>query len=269
MHLKETGAPVRKPVKLAIWVVLLGSLFAAGATQAQNKTSNDTWQSHIATDQPEVIFRTYCAACHGANGDGKGVEKIMLDPAPADFTSAKKRSELSRAHMIETVNKGTINKNGKPTAMVGWKSHLSREQVEAVVDYVIVSFMDGKLASNTMDHSQGHQHQGHDHSAMNVATVDYPYGLKPAMPSGKSIYSAQCAKCHGDKGDGQGNPAVVGKTRPRNFLDPEFQRVATGFTLYSAVSNGRGHMPGWNKALSKQEIADVSEFVLQTFAKPR
>lgn len=263
MHRKETGVTARKKVSLASWVVLLGSLFGAEVALAQSTAKNNTWQSHLRVDQPEVIYRSHCAACHGANGDGKGVEKSMFDPSPADFTSEHERTDLTRAHMIEAVTKGSMTDEGKPTAMIGWKSHLSRDQIEAVVDYIIVRFMDGRTAPAKADPSRGRQHMA------NVRAVDYPFGLKPGLPSGKTIYSANCAKCHGDKGDGQGNPEAVGKTRPRSFLDANFQRSATGFTLFSAVSNGRGHLPAGNKPLSNQEMADVSEYVLQSFAKPR
>lgn len=269
MHCKVIGVATRKKVSLASWAVLLGSLFGAEVALAQNNAKNNSWQSQLSVDQPEVIYRRHCAGCHGASGDGKGVPKTMFDPSPADFTSEHERADLTRAHMIEAVSKGVMTNRGKPTAMIAWKGHLSREQIEAVVDHIIVRFMDGRTASATADHSQGHQHIGHDHSAANIRAVDYPFGLKPGLPSGQAIYSTNCAKCHGDRGDGQGNPAAVGKTRPRSFLDASFQRSATGFTLFSAVFNGRGHIPAWNKPLSNQEIADVSEYVLQSFAKPR
>lgn len=269
MHCRKVGVATRKQISLASWAVLLGSLFAAEVALAQNSAKNNTWQSQLSVDQPEVIYRRHCAACHGANGDGKGVQKSMFDPSPADFTSEHERADLTRAHMIEAVGKGVRSDKGKPTAMIAWNRHLSREQIEAVVDYIIVRFMDGRTAQAMADSSQGHQHIGHDHSAANIRAVDYPFGLKPGLPSGQTIYAANCAKCHGDKGDGQGNSAAVGKPRPRSFLDASFQQSATGFTLFSAVSNGRGHIPAWNKHLSNQEIADVSEYVLQSFAKPR
>ena len=164
--------------------------------------------------------------------------------------------------MIEVLNKGT-RKKGKRTGMIAFKDHLSPQQIESVVDYVIVTFMDGKLASKAQ------VHVGHDHSAETVKTVDYPYGLKPIASRGKSIYSANCQSCHGEKGDGRGNPAQMGSINARNFHDADFVKSVSGFSLFSAVSRGPGHMPVGQKILPNQDIADVSEYVLRTYSKPR
>lgn len=225
------------------------------------------WKSHLSPENPDVIFRQHCAACHGVKGDGKSLAEYALDPPPRDFTAPKARTELSRAHMIEVLNKGAISKQGKPTAMIAWKKHLSREQIEAVVDYVIVTFMDGKVASNEQLHAEGLEHKGHNHSAANVKPVDYPFGLKPNATRGQTLYTANCQTCHGEDGDGEGKSAR-GAIKPRNFHDPDFHQFANGFTLFSAVSRGRGHMPAWDKTLSNQDIADVSEYVLQSYVKP-
>jgi mono/diheme cytochrome c family protein len=279
MHRNTASTVVFKKTSLAAAVMLLASWCAAGTSQAQ------TWKSHVSASTPDAIYRQHCMACHGEKGDGKTMAQYALDPPPENFTSEEARSELSRAHMIEVLNKGSFTKEGKATGMIAWKSHLSREQIEAVVDYVIVKFMDGKVVPNEQAHEEGHEqegheheghgheHHGHDHSHKRhdhskIKSVDYPYGLKPNMAHGQSVYSANCAACHGGKGDGHGDPARMASLKPRNFHDADFHEFATGFTLFSAVSRGRGHMPSWEKTLSTQEIADVSEYVLRTFVKP-
>jgi mono/diheme cytochrome c family protein len=185
----------------------------------------------------------------------------VLEPAPRDFTDEKARKDLSRAHMIEVLKKGTLTKDGKRTPMLGWKDHFTQEQMESVVDYIIITFMGGRAAEKEDPHD--HRHKGHDHS--HVKAVDYPYGLKADAARGKTVYTANCAACHGDRGDGRGNPARVGKSKPRNFHEDAFRETANGFSLFSAITLGKGHMPMWDKKLSNQEIADVSEYVLETF----
>lgn len=251
--------------QLAAGAVLLATCFAAGSAAAQATA----WKSHLSTDAPDVLYRQYCLVCHGDKGDGKTLAQYALDPPPRDFTSEKARNELSRAHMIEVLNKGTRTSKGKPTAMVAWRDHFSREQIETVVDYIIVKFMEGKVAPNDQVHGEGHAHKGHDHSAANVKSVDYPYGLTPNASRGKPLYAANCQTCHGEKGDGRGSAVRTGLINPRNFHDADFREFASGFSLFSAVSRGRGHMPAWEKNLSKQDIADVSEYVLRTFVTPQ
>lgn len=246
-------------------IMVLASLFSVGAIAAQTQSGRPS----ASVDAPGTIYQNNCSVCHGERGDGKSMARFALDPPPADFTSEKIRKKLSRAHMIEVLSKGTRTKEGKPTAMVAWTSQLSRKHIETVVDYVIVKFMDGKVAQNDQIHAEGHEHQGHDHSVANVKVADYPYGLKANAARGESIYSANCARCHGAKGDGTGNSALTGPNKPRNFHDADFRQFATGFSLFSAVSRGNGHMPAWGETLSNQEIADVSEYVRRTYVGRR
>ncbi|HYD61448.1 MAG TPA: c-type cytochrome [Noviherbaspirillum sp.] len=256
----ETPASnVRGKSQLATAALLLASCLAAGTAQAQGK-----WKSHMSTDEPDKLYRHYCAVCHGENGDGQTMAKYALDPPPADFTSDKARKTLFRAHMIEVLKKGAVTKDGMRTAMISWKDHLNQQQMETLADYIIVKFMDGKAVSGA--HPEGHEHHGHDHS--HVKQVDYPYGLTPNVARGQSVYAANCQTCHGVKGDGRGSNPRAALIKPRNFQTADFREFANGFTLFSAVSRGRGHMPAWDKNLSNQEIADVSEYVLLTYVKP-
>lgn len=169
--------------------------------------------------------------------------------------------------MIEVLNKGSRTKEGKPVAMVAWKSQLSARQIEAVVDYVIVTFMKGIVVPDDQLRAEGLEHKGHDHSTANVRPREYPYGLTPRIAQGKAIYAASCARCHGKRGDGRGNAALGGADKPRSFRDADFREFASGYSLFSAVSQGNGHMPAWENTLSNQVRADVAEYFLHTFVK--
>ena len=83
--------------------------------------------------KPELIFKNNCTVCHGDRGDGRSRASTSLVPPPRDFTTA---ANLTREIMIAAVT------NGKPgTAMTSWKTQLSEQQIEAVVDYVRDTFM--------------------------------------------------------------------------------------------------------------------------------
>ena len=83
------------------------------------------------------------------------------------------------------------------------------------------------------------------------------------------IYHDYCSVCHGANGDGRGKPALTSANPPRNFRDPDFREFASGFSLFSAIAEGNGHVPAWSKTLNNQNIADVSEYVLWTLVQPR
>jgi mono/diheme cytochrome c family protein len=249
-----------KAARRAAFFTLLAAAFAAGPAAAQAQK----WKSYMSTDEPDKLYRHYCSVCHGDKGDGQTVARFTLDPAPRDFTSEKAREELSRDHMLQVLMKGSFTKDGKRTAMVSWKDSLSPEQMETVVDYVIVKFMEGRPADNVHDHNDP-RHKHHDHTK--AKQVDYPYGLQTDAVRGKTVYAASCQSCHGDKGDGKGLDPRVAQIKPRNFLSQDFRDYATGFSLFSSVSRGRGHVPAWDKNLSNQEIADVSEYIMRAYVR--
>jgi mono/diheme cytochrome c family protein len=65
----------------------------------------------------EAVYRESCATCHGGSGEGgSGPSLVGVD------------DRLSRAEHIDIVREGRGN-------MPGWDASLSREEIEAVVDY--------------------------------------------------------------------------------------------------------------------------------------
>lgn len=250
-----------KSVRAAASVVL--ALLAATSAGAQHREGQ---RLPATPDRPDVIYWNHCSVCHGEKGDGQSFARHSLKPPPQNFTDPKFRKESSRAHMIETVRKGAKTKEGDPTAMIKWTGRLDDKRIEAVVDYIIVKFMAGERAPDSAS-NVGHEHHGHDHS--HVKQVDYPFGLKPSEARGKSLYGTLCARCHGANGDGKGLALPGDINKPRNFRAPDFREFANGFTMFSAVSRGHGEMPEFGKILARQDIADVSEYVLKAFVKPR
>lgn len=246
------------------FIVFFATLLLASAASAQVQKPGTRPPAPV--ERPDQIFMNYCSVCHGEKGDGNSRARFSLNPPPADFTSDKMRGKVTRAHMIETVKKGARTPEGRPTAMQGWAKQLSDQHIEAVVDYVIVKFMDGRLAA---DESQmdPKKHVGHEHG--HVKHVDYPFGLQASAERGKTVYAAHCIACHGEKGNGKGAEALSKNLQPRNFQEREFRESATGFALYAAVSRGNSQMPAFESSLSRQDIADVSEYVLREFIKPR
>jgi mono/diheme cytochrome c family protein len=97
-----------------------------------------------------------------------------------------------------------------------------------------------------------------------------PNGLKGDVAAGRKFYNANCATCHGVKGDGQGPRAYFINPKPRVFTSAESRAILNRPVLFAATSEGRrgSEMPAWDKVLSPQEIADVSEYVFRAFIQP-
>ena len=77
------------------------------------------------------IFFKHCKACHGDKGDGKTFAANVLSPPPKNFTSKKSKQELTEQRMLESITEGR-----KGTAMMPWKSRLSQQEIQEVVNYI-------------------------------------------------------------------------------------------------------------------------------------
>ena len=94
-------------------------LFSVGVLFAQDE------------NRGRVIFEAHCIVCHGLQGKGDGLSSEALIPKPRDFTDPDVKASLTKDSVMNTVL------NGKPgTQMEGWKTRLSVEDVQAVMEYI-------------------------------------------------------------------------------------------------------------------------------------
>ncbi|MHA1527706.1 MAG: c-type cytochrome [Alphaproteobacteria bacterium] len=223
------------------------------------------------TDIGRAIYSRDCSVCHGDRGDAASWAKNSLDPAPAAFT-AHGLEQLSRESMIDTVTFGA-----KDSAMMPFTVQLSNEEIAATVDYIRAAFMPEGMGpgGEGHDHGEGHDDHGEGHAAGHAGgaaeDAPFPAGLVGDPVWGKEFYNANCAECHGPKGDGQGRRAyfmIVQK--PENFLSREARAELDRPKLFGYVNEGvvGTTMPAWNKVLTQQEIANVAEYVYRAFLNP-
>lgn len=218
----------------------------------------------------KALYAQNCIACHGARGQGSELSIGGSKPA-RDLASPQARAELTRERMISSVT------TGRPgTAMAGFGSRLQAPDIEAVVDYVRAALMVPQTQISGTDAHAGRQAATRAPAPAGAKSADsgmkqpMPNGLKGNAVAGERFYMANCATCHGAKGDGKGPRAYFISPKPRVFIDPTFTSGFNRPAIYAATSVGRlgTEMPAWNKVLSDQEIANVTEFVFQRFVLP-
>lgn len=224
--------------------------------------------ARAATDAP-ALYHNYCSVCHGDKGDGKSRAAGSLSTLPRDFTSASSKAELNPARIAAVVA------HGKPgTAMVGWKTQLSEGDIQKLADFVYQRFVMGQAGtpaegggiSGTRAHG-GREADTASTSARVDMTAGLPNGLKGDSKRGGAFYNANCATCHGTRGDGAGPRAYFINPKPRNFIDERSRARFNRLALYAAVSEGRlgSEMPAWKQVATAQQMADVAEYVFQSF----
>jgi mono/diheme cytochrome c family protein len=253
---------------LATWIT--AALGLAAAAQA------------IAAPDPAALYHNYCSVCHGDRGNGQSRATGALSTLPRDFTSEASKRELTRERIASAIA------HGRPgTAMVGWKTQLSATDIERLADYVLTRFVQGQgHAAPSAAISGTRAHGGREADAANnnnvtanraastsvppvEMTAGLPNGLKGDTKRGGAFYLANCATCHGARGDGAGPRAYFINPKPRNFIDEASRARLNRVALYAGISEGRlmSEMPAWKHVATPQQIADVSEYVFQTFIR--
>jgi len=214
----------------------------------------------VASSDGVRLYKKHCAACHGDKGSGAQWTQYSLNPAPRDFTAAAARKELSRERMINSVT------HGRPgTAMMSFSKRLSDKQIATIVDYIRDSFMRLDTAADPMAVAP---------RTLMVAppadmTLAFPHGLMGDIQRGRQFYMNNCFTCHGRQGLGDGPRSGFIHPRPRNFVAAESRRTLNRPALFRAIARGKQGtvMPAWATVLDNQQIADVAEFVFQTFIR--
>lgn len=203
------------------------------------------------------IYAESCSVCHGDRGAGSLWASGGLKPPPRDFT----QGTIPRDAMIAAVT------HGRPgTAMPSFAAQLKPADVAAVVDFI----RDNLMPKTTS--LQGATTNVRAASATPPGTYQAPLppGLRGDPARGRGLYNANCATCHGERGDGAGPRAYFIVPKPRNFLDPAVRKAFDRKALFHATRNGviGREMPAWGKVFNDQQIADVTEYVYRTFIRP-
>jgi len=207
------------------------------------------------------VYGHFCQVCHGDRG--QGVASAEMTGIPRDLTTLKAQEGLTRERLVNAVTHG---QHGPINA--GFADKLSAENVGAVVDYVRKVLIPD-LAKIDSEPAAGAQAGNSGSQPVLKADMSAPLqkGLIGDIQLGEQFYMANCATCHGKKGDAQGPRAYFINPKVRSFQDEYARTMLNRPTIFKSVAMGRPgtEMPAWGKVLSEQEIANVTEFVFQTF----
>jgi mono/diheme cytochrome c family protein len=216
-----------------------------------------------------VLYHNYCSVCHGDKGNGQSRATGALSTPPRDLTSPAARAELTRERIAAAI---AVGKPG--TAMVGWRTQLSDTDINRLADHVYTRFVQGQAAAAAAPISGTRAHGGREADAASTSarvgmSAGLPNGLQGDARRGGAFYNANCATCHGTRGDGAGPRAYFINPKPRNFITDEARSRYNRLAIYAAVSEGRlgTEMPAWNKVATPQQMADVSEYLFQSFIR--
>lgn len=91
-----------------------------------------------------------------------------------------------------------------------------------------------------------------------------------AAEDAEATYKAQCMKCHGANGDGNGHTAM--KIKPADLRSDEVQKLSDE-ELYKSIAFGVGHKQYVHafaeRGLSAKQIADVVRYIRRLAQTPK
>lgn len=98
--------------------------------------------------------------------------------------------------------------------------------------------------------------------------VQNPVASTPAaLAATKTLYSANCGPCHGDKGKGDGVAAAGLNPKPADHTSAGVQGQTDG-AIFWKMSEGRAPMPAYKKIFSDQQRWELVNFI-RTLAKKK
>ncbi len=271
------------------------------------------------------LYRQHCVTCHGVAGSGAGPSARALNPYPRDFRPGwfKFTSTAGGMKPVRQDIERTLLRGAPGTAMPSF-SFLSEEEIASLVEYVRYLAMRGEFElflmrlvideeeylplDRTYVQEDGLEPVFFLWEMAEDAVVeppprppfDKPEQRAASIARGRELYAmkeAQCVKCHGPEGLGDGedaelyddwNKPKVGVTpektrdlaelftlplqeiRPRNFHEGVFRGGSRPKDLYWRIHVGlqgtpmpaAGPGPGSQGVLEPEEIWHVVHYIL-------
>lgn len=97
----------------------------------------EIWTDPQMVARGEEIYGAKCAACHGANGNGRGSASAGLALKPADLTDSRMVAQMPGDYWVWRVSEGGLVEPFRAlgSAMPAWKGDLSLRDRWAVIAY--------------------------------------------------------------------------------------------------------------------------------------
>lgn len=174
----------------------------------------------------QQLYARHCATCHGARGDGDGPGAMALHPRPARLAE----HEYSTARLADVLWNGVAG-----AAMPAWRDRAAEDR--AAIAQAVRALARPQEAP-----------------APDAAQAEL----------GARVFAANCAQCHGPRGEGNGTAAAELAISPVSFRR---QRPTVGHAL-EVLRNGIEGTPmaPWTPRLSEAELIAVVHYVRGFYA---
>ena len=192
----------------------------------------------------KVLYKEYCAQCHGFTGKGDGPAASALEPKPAIHANMP-FDKLPMEYLYTVINHGGVAV-GKSPNMPYWGLTIGQQGVADVIAYLKVTF---KGVPDVPAAAGGQAGACVQPRKTAKAPDDFLSKTNPlsssagAIKAGKELFlkTAQpvaCVMCHGEQGDGKGLMGAALVPPPRNFTCGAMMKDISDGQLFWIIKNG-------------------------------
>ncbi len=162
------------------------AVFAVGCGETDDPSGKPA-RTEDVINVGKRVYAEHCAKCHGPQGKGDGTEKGLTPPKPRDLTAGKFKFVSTTSKLPTEDDLYRIVRGGSVgTKMEAFSQKLSEYRCWAVVYYL-------------------QQLAGIENDELTLYEVPPMPPRKPEdKKEGQRLFLANCSKCHGDGGKGDG-----------------------------------------------------------------
>lgn len=233
----------RRMMKALMAGGLLALALGTGFALAAGRLSD-----HAVIDRGRQVYLDNCVACHGSRGDGRGMAAHMFRTKPRDLRSGVFEFRSTPSGMLPTDADllRTLEMGIRTTAMISQR-HLSDSDRRALVAYLKT------LSPRFAAEAPGRP----------IAIPPEPPVTPELIKRGRHVYEeAECGKCHGPNGRGDGSSAADLKDqwgrpiRPTDLTRLPYKRGQEPEELYKTIATGLDGtpMPSFGDSLTPDDV---------------
>ncbi len=215
---------------IACALCMLTTTLLVGCDNAPGRRAID--EENVAPDRIldfNVLYRTNCAGCHGADGQG-GAALALANPIYLAIADADVLRRVTADGIAGTPMPAFARRSG---------GMLTDQQIDAIVDGIRTRWANQSAVA-----------------AINLPLPPYSDSLSGEARRGGAVFGMYCASCHGDGGRGaRGGSSIVEGSYLALVSDQGLRTTVIAGRPDLGAPDWRGNIRG--KAMTPQNISDV------------
>lgn len=101
----------------------------------------------------------------------------------------------------------------------------------------------------------------HPVGGANAVQLQGAQGANSRLVTGRDVYRARCAACHGPEGRGNGPAAAAMNPRPTDFAVVAQRQATTDSSVADVIEHGRRSMPAFGRMLTRVQMDSLVGYV--------